>query len=337
MFCEKCGNMLNDNEAFCPQCGNKVNPVISSNSEFAEESAQKEETTTNDKAAELTDYEILNKKKKGNSNSLTKEIVIMLTTFSVVAAIFVGFYFYISEECKKASLYAEQNNYEMAYEKVKNLPTEKTKVLKDYYTLMYNAYEEAFDNGEEEEISVYEAARISNKLPEKYDIANIESEADRLSTYNSKSRKYMSEEEYENAEKIKECFNTDNCIADINSFEDYIDDAFGLYAELDRLNDGKKFKPEEEKEIIHSFLTYLDYALDIYNTYTAGPFTGYDEIREEILYYTAEINVEIKEGKGDSLHSYSYLIYKELPYEKNEIMESMKYAVVKHNLRSVFS
>lgn len=64
---------------------------------------------------------------------------------------------------------------------------------------------------------------------------------------------------------------------------------------------------------------------------------GYDEIRDEILYYTNEMSAEMKEGKGGSSHSYSYLIYKELPYEKDEIMESMKYAVVKHNLSSVFS
>lgn len=270
MFCEKCGNMLNDNEVFCPQCGNKVNSGISGNAEIIAEAAQEEKIKVFDKTPKLDNYEISHNNKKVGSNSIVKEIIIVLTVFSVVAVIFGAGYLYISESYRKASEFADNNNYEMAYYKVKNLPTEKAKVLQDYYTLMYNTYKEVFYDGEEEELSRLEYEAKLEKLPEKYGITDIENEADRLISSWDKIHKYMSEQDYENMSEIKAGFNTDNYITDINAFESYIDDALGLYDELDRLNNGKRFKPEEEKELIDSFLTYLDYAQDIYNTYTQG-------------------------------------------------------------------
>lgn len=135
MFCNNCGNKIDDDALFCPECGTKLIETDKKSTE----AAQFENMVKTEKE---TDYIEQYNKKQASKKATVKSFVCLGAIIAIVAIAVGGF---LSTPFGKnfgkyivASQYASEGNYGRAYNTISDTTDTKANYFKDYCLLMYS-------------------------------------------------------------------------------------------------------------------------------------------------------------------------------------------------------
>lgn len=343
MFCDQCGNKIEENEAFCPNCGKKVvksefnkSEDISTNSNSIDTQEQMSSYSQNNN--DLSDVKI---PKKG----LTKWIVLAVIIFSAFA-------FYNSDSGKYiiADIFANSGNYSTAYDILWNIDGERASVMQDYYKLMeladdfakseirpyegdnYDSTGEAVSPDEINEI-VYGSNDEYFTMNDYYDLRDM--------AYNlADTTNFLSNEQRDNILRINSCLETINDNADFNMFTENLYRGYEIYDLCEYFKNGYEFNPVEKKEDIQNYYDSIKLANQLYYKYTLTDFYGYSDILSTINSASESMDKAIeKHGEVGTVY-YTKYDYKSSPYINYNVLthiaDNLMLYMVKDNFEKEF-
>ncbi len=367
MFCNNCGNKIDDDALFCPECGNKLVETEKKSPEVAQfENMIKTE--------EETDF-IEQYNKKQESKKATAKLIFCIGAIIAIVAISVGIFVNIPfGKYIIASHYASHEYYGRAYNTIEKIDSIKAETLRKYYLLLYSVHELADERDNtyynysnsgvyDEGISSTSGSKYVDKNKINCDSASFDEivelteellpsrvcpddeqwfDSDNGKKYVVTSSWYSeSVDSIENSEYVPRggyniladikliIYGINRSTDDIDNFIEYVKEASGVFDELEELKNGKRFKPYKELEIFQKYNTALENALSIYQKYSNNSFMGYYETKETIDSFINDMYEDINDGYSNSTRYYTSMSYKNTTYGETTLINDIKTEMAK--------
>ncbi len=134
---------------------------------------------------------------------------------------------------------------------------------------------------------------------------------------------------------LKNCiYSVENSNHDIDDFMKCLNDAYGMYDEMEALKNGKYFIPTHEIELFEYYDSRLMDALSVYQKYSDRAFTGFGGSKSNMEWVKGIIQEDIDNGAGDKRFSFSQFDYNSTKYADDYMRNYMQIVIFYYYLNN---